>query len=249
MILYFSGTGNSEYVAKRISEQLQDGCINLFTKIKSQDTSDLYSSTPWIIVTPTYAWRIPRIVNSWLKSTSLTGHQKIYFVMTCGGNISNAEKYLKALCRDKHLEFMGCYPIIMPENYIAMFPTPDKTEAKNIINKAEETIDSLIPQIQAEQIIPQSALTLHDRLNSSIVNDIFYPLFVHANKFHVTNNCISCGQCVKVCPLQNIQLIQGTPVWKDNCTHCMSCISRCPKEAIEYGKQSKGRPRYTCTKL
>ena len=29
-----------------------------------------------------------------------------------------------------------------------------------------------------------------------------------------------------------------------NCTHCMACICYCPKEAIEYGKKSKGKPRY-----
>jgi epoxyqueuosine reductase QueG len=44
--------------------------------------------------------------------------------------------------------------------------------------------------------------------------------------------------------LNNIRLENGKPVWGKNCTHCMACICYCPKEAIEYGKKSKGKPRY-----
>lgn len=48
----------------------------------------------------------------------------------------------------------------------------------------------------------------------------------------------------KKCPLNNIKLINGKPVWNKNCTHCMACICYCPVKAIEYGKKSKNKPRY-----
>ena len=47
-----------------------------------------------------------------------------------------------------------------------------------------------------------------------------------------------------ICPLNNIHLENSKPVWGKNCTHCMACICYCPKEAIEYGRKSKGKPRY-----
>ena len=93
MILYFSGTGNSAYVAKRIGKMINDEVVHLFEKIKDNDFSPLQSKRPWVIVVPTYAWRIPRIVEYWLKNTPLQGNQDIYFVMTCGGSIGNAGKY------------------------------------------------------------------------------------------------------------------------------------------------------------
>ena len=58
MILYFSGTGNSEYVAKRIEKEIKSESLNLFKKIRNNDYSSLTSHNPWIIVVPTYAWRI-----------------------------------------------------------------------------------------------------------------------------------------------------------------------------------------------
>ena len=96
MILYFSGTGNSAYVAKRIGKEVMDDVINLFEKIRNKDNSKLYSEDSWIIVVPTYAWRIPHIVQNWIENTEFTGSKDIYFVMTCGENIGNAGKYLKS---------------------------------------------------------------------------------------------------------------------------------------------------------
>ena len=67
MILYFSGTGNSEYAAKRIAAELQDEAVNLFHKIRRNDCSKINSETPWVIVTPTYGWSIPLILQEWLS--------------------------------------------------------------------------------------------------------------------------------------------------------------------------------------
>ena len=246
MILYFTGTGNSQYVAKRMGKGVEDETYNLFQRIKENDYSSLHSNKPWIVVAPTYAWRIPRILENWIEKTELLGNKEIYFVMTCGGNIGNAGKYLKSLSTKKGMAYLGCYEIVMPENYIAMFSTPDKSEAVSIIKKAETKIDKAIAVIRSGKAFPQPKITFTDKMSSGIVNDFFYPFCVHAKKFHVTNKCISCGKCVRVCPLTNIRLENGKPVWEDSCTHCMACICRCPKEAIEYGKHSQGLPRYTC---
>lgn len=248
MILYFSGTGNSEYTAKRIGKEIQDETLSLFEKIRSRDCSDMYSDRPWVIVTPTYAWRIPRILQDWLCRTGLKGNRDIYFVMTCGGTIGNADAYVRKLCVSKGMNYMGCIPIVMPENYIALYSTPSLNEALEIISRAEDTIDRASQLINSKGTYRQSTVSVKDRINSGIINDIFYPAIVHAKKFHATDACISCGKCEKVCPLNNIRLEGKRPVWGNDCTHCMACICRCPSGAIEYGKHSVGLVRYTCPK-
>lgn len=246
MILYFSGTGNSEYVAKRIAEETEDEVVNLFEKIRNHDFSKLHSDRPWVIVSPTYAWRIPRILQQWLEKTAFSGNSGIYYVMTCGGSIGNSGKYLRKLSDSKHMRYLGCFSIVMPENYIAMFSTPEKEAALHTIHQAEAAIDKASHMIKIGKPFPHQTLTLTDKINSSIVNSIFYPMFVHAKKFYAKDTCISCGKCADVCPMHNIRLENGKPVWGKDCTHCMACISRCPREAIEYGKHSEGKPRYTC---
>lgn len=68
MVLYFTGTGNSRYIATRISEALGDELLSMNDRIKAGDTLPVASGERLVIVTPTYAWRIPRIVWDWLAS-------------------------------------------------------------------------------------------------------------------------------------------------------------------------------------
>lgn len=249
MILYFSGTGNCEYVAKRIWQVTKDEVLNLFGKIRDGIYTSISSNRSWVVVAPTYAWRIPRILQQLLEKTEFTGNKDIYFVMTCGGGIGNAEKYLKKLSEVKGMNYMGCYPIKMPENYIALFTTPTREQALEIISQAEKEIDYSAEFVKEGKVFPRISPTWRDKLSSGIVNDLFYPMFVHAKKFYVTNACVSCGKCVAVCPLNNILLKNCSPEWGNVCTHCMACICRCPTEAIEYGEHSKGLFRYTCPEI
>lgn len=248
MILYFSGTGNSAYVAKKIGQKIGDTVADLFEKIRTNDFSKLQSDRPWIIVAPTYAWRIPHILQEWLKNTELQGNKDLYFVLTCGGSIGNAGSYLKQLAGEKNMNYCGCLPLVMPENYIAMFSTPTKEEALNIIAQEESEIAKAAVLIQKGESFQKRNPTMKDKMSSGIVNKLFYPLFVHARKFYATDRCISCGKCAVVCPLNNIKMRSDQPEWGTECTHCMACINHCPTEAIEYGKHSKGLPRYTCPK-
>ena len=87
MILCFSGTGNSRYIAKKIADTLQDKIIDLNLKIKAADCSPMETGHNIIVVAPTYAWRIPRIVSEWLSKTDLVSAEHIWFVMDCGGFI------------------------------------------------------------------------------------------------------------------------------------------------------------------
>lgn len=248
MVLYFTGTGNSEYVAKRISEALYDDYLNLFDKLKNNDFTEVRSEKPFVIASPTYGWQIPHILRDWLKNTKLTGNKNVYFVMTCGGEMGNSSKYLKALCDEMDMNYKGVSEIVMPENYIALFASPEKTEALKIIAKAEPEIDKTADLILNNKAIPEKKAGVIDRLKSGIVNTVYYPAVIHSKKFYATDACISCGKCEKLCVMSNIKIVNGKPRWEDNCTHCMACICRCPKEAIEYGNASKNKPRYTCPK-
>ena len=68
MILYFSGTGNSEYTAKRIGEEINDEIMNLGEKIRSRDFSGIHSDTPWVWPPPPTRGESPASCrNGWKK--------------------------------------------------------------------------------------------------------------------------------------------------------------------------------------
>ena len=249
MIFCFSGTGNSRYIAQRIAEALQDQVIDLNAKIKVGDHIPIRTGRDVIVVTPTYAWRIPRIVADWLGKTELTGAERIWFVMDCGSEIGNAAKYNRQLAGQKKLRCMGTAQIVMPENYIAMFGVPQAEEARKIVEKAEPDIADVIARLKQGQSFSAPRNRFYDRLMSGPVNPVFYRFIVKASAFRAGDSCTGCGQCARKCPMNNIRLENGKPIWGEKCTHCMACICYCPVEAIEYGKKSVGKPRYQFEKL
>ena len=93
-----------------------------------------------------------------------------------------------------------------------MFSTPTKEEASKIIDRAEKVIDLAAVCIKNGQSFKHPNVSFNDKISSSVINKLFYPLFVHAKKFYVLDDCISCGKCANVCPLHNIQLSNGKPV-------------------------------------
>ena len=107
MVFYFTGTGNSGYAARRIADGLGEPLLCLNDRIKAGDTAPVETGERLVIVTPTYAWRIPRIVEDWLLHTELTGAKRAWFVMTCGSEIGDADRYNRRLCQAKSLAFMG----------------------------------------------------------------------------------------------------------------------------------------------
>ncbi len=246
MIFYYTGTGNSRYIARRLAAALGDELFDMNDRIKRGDRSPVAVNGRAVFVTPTYAWRIPRIVREWIAGTALDGAEGAWFVMSCGSEIGSAARYNRALCAEKGFRYMGTAQVVMPENYIAMFNAPDDAEAARIIAAADPVIAQTARTVGEGRAFPAPRCSVYDRFMSGVVNRVFYPVLVRDKAFTADDKCISCGKCAALCPTNDITLENGRPVWHGRCTHCMACICRCPTGAIEYGRKSLGKPRYHC---
>ena len=244
MICYFSGTGNSQRAARQIALTTGDEIFSINQSLKARAEEKLCSEKPFVFVVPTYAWRIPRVVENWIRKTTFAGSQDAYFVLTCGDGCGNAAAYVRSLCEDKDFRFRGLAPVVMPENYVALFPTPEKEEAQAILERAKPQIDTLAAEIREGKPFSKEKVSLLGKLESGPVNPLFYLFSVGDRGFTASSGCTACGLCVRRCPLNNITIEGKQPQWHGNCTHCMACIGGCPTEAIEYKRRSKGRPRY-----
>ncbi len=246
MVIYFTGTGNSRWAAQYLAEELGQEALDCFEAVRGGRRDTYQSQEPWIFVCPTYAWRIPRVFEEFLLASRFQGNRKAYFLLTCGGSIGDAPTHLEKLCRKLGLEYMGTADLVMPENYVAMFQVPEPEEAEKIRCQALSVLGKQKEAIAAGQRLRPAQPGLKGRLQTWVVNPLFYLLCVRAKPFLATEDCVGCGVCVQKCPMNNVRLKNGRPVWGDSCTHCMACISYCPVEAVEYGAASRGKPRYRC---
>ena len=140
MIYWFSATGNSRYCARLLADKLGDHCTDAFHFIRDGVAAELSSAKPWIFVCPTYSWRLPRVFTDFLRASRLSGARDAYFVMTCGADIGAAPLRNRALAARLGLRCRGTLPVVMPENYIAMFSAPEREEALPILAAARPTL-------------------------------------------------------------------------------------------------------------
>ncbi|MEA4972718.1 MAG: EFR1 family ferrodoxin [Candidatus Metalachnospira sp.] len=248
MILYFSGTGNSRYLAEIIQKNTGDDLISLNERIKAENYNSIYSEKPLVFVVPTYAWQIPHIVRDFILRTEFKGNKMAYFILTCGVDTGNASHFTRLLCKHKNFKYMGLRTIVMPENYIALYSAPSRKMSAKLISAAVPKAAGAANYILKEKRLPLEKAGLADKAKSSLVNNLFYKFVISATGFYATDKCIGCGMCSKLCILNNIKLVNSKPVWGDKCTHCMACINACPTKAIEYKHNTKYKRRYYCTR-
>ena len=141
MILYFTGTGNSKFVADYLAEKLEDEVLSLNTVIKNGDKLICESEKPYIIIAPIYAWRVPAVVEERIKNAKLKGSKSVYCIVTMGENSGNADKYLKKIITGKGMNFTGYTGVVMQNNYLFMEKMPKPRDAstalKNVIPKLD----------------------------------------------------------------------------------------------------------------
>ena len=238
MIYYFSGTGNSRYVAEQLAKRLNDQTISLVGVEEISDDKTI------IVVCPIYAWLVPSIVMEFLRKKKLAPDQKLYLALTCGDNVGKAIERVK-----REISLDGAYSIIMPNNYVIGFdidPLPEQTEK---ILKAEGEIKKIAHEISQGLRRERYEKGRFAWYFGSVAGRLFQRFARSTKHFYSQDHCISCGRCARDCPVEAIELIEGRPVWhKPECEMCLGCLHACPVEAIQYGKSTRKKGRYTFEK-
>ena len=242
MIFYFSGTGNSQWIAEELARRTNDVAQNLAPLMKDGATSVFAGMDQTIgIVFPVYAWGAPLIVERFCESITLAPGAFAYAVCSCGDEAGKAMKRLK-----KCFPYQSAWSIAMPNNYIIGFDVDSPALTRQKIQAAHEKIASIAEAVLAKQ----NVYDVHEGAQAGMKTALIRPMFntfARATKsFSVDNGCNGCGLCARMCPIGAISMEGGKPVWvRKHCTQCMGCINRCPQRAIQYGSGTAKRGRYT----
>ncbi len=249
MIFYFSGTGNSFYAAQKIAETSGDSVYCIPDEMKRKDKKLEYfleAGESVGFVYPVYAWAPPFMVIEFIRRLSLPNYKDhfIYSVATCSQNIGNTMGVLKKEMRKKGMTLHSGFSLIMPNNYIILNDVDTENIEKKKLVEADERIGYIINSIQKQSrgVFDVTKGTF-PALLTTVINPVFNKFGMKPDKFYATAACTACGLCEKVCPVDNIKVI-NRPVFGSICTQCMACIQRCPEAAIQYGKTTVNKGRY-----
>lgn len=246
MIFYFSGTGNSLYVAQKLFENDDTELVDIAEALHEKRFEYEVKDDEKIgFVFPVYFYGLPSLVSEFVDNLTIKNNSKpfIYSVITCGGSIGNADKMLRKLLKKRNLELTSSFSVLMPSNYTMMYDVPTTEEQNLILQDAEKEIEKIAKLIETDK---KGNFAFHGYF--SIFTPIVYPIYGIYRKtknFYATEDCNNCGLCEEMCPSEVIQIKNGNPVWiGEKCSHCSMCINHCPQRAIQYGNSTIKRGRY-----
>jgi len=252
MVFYFTGTGNSLWAAKALSNAFDEPLISITDELKrglKDYTYVLKENERIFFVYPVHSWGPAVMVLQFIKSLKLNGYEKqsIYSVSTCGDECGYTSDRMHSALLRRGLTLTGSYSIIMPNNYILMqgFNVDTENVEKEKLQKAPDRINDIIEAIRLQSVVDLYHTGSIPFLKSRIIYLLFVKYAIGKNSFFSTEKCIACGLCERVCPTGTIsQSNTGKPKWRNTCVQCVACIHRCPVGAIEYGKQTQRKGRY-----
>lgn len=250
MVLYYSATGNTEYIAQELAARLGDECVNLLPRIKSGDNSLLRSEKPFVICAPIIVCEMPRFMSAYLEKQNFLGSRDVYFVFTSGGYCGCAGVLAKKLFKKKMMNYRGHAEFRMPRNYVASDAYSQHTaeEIEERILESRGRLNGVAELITSGQELSARKVQLWETVVTVPFNPVWVKYKLTSKDFFSTDKCIGCGKCERLCPLNNISIKDKRPVWGSNCTHCMACIGNCPVEAIEYGNITQKKEKYNFSK-
>lgn len=242
VIYWFSGTGNSLAVAMDLAKALGDAELIPLARIINHN---IPSSEKTGVVFPVYAFGLPIIVRRFLQRAAAASAKYIYTVATMGGLAGAVHQEARMLLTKQSATLAAGWSIQMPGNYPVLAGPPPAEKQSRIFARAQQRIAEIAALVSAGRTgIYEDTRGPLGWLLAPIHKPALNRFLEADGNFVVGKNCHHCALCARVCPVENIRMAEGQPVWMHHCEQCMACLQWCPTQAIEHGTSTVGKPRY-----
>jgi ferredoxin len=216
IIYYFSGTGNSFKIAEELSRKLNNSKIIAVANARKEDITDTTDSIG--IVFPILMFGIPVYIKTFIKDFyPVFNTRYLFFIASNGGNVAGSFLQIRKIVHAQ-----------MSNKSFHSFTINRKCFCKDDFNKRIAEISAIVQAKEQKEIVK---VTFKDKIVLTGFINKLGNMFMKS-KFTVSNKCIGCGTCYKMCPVNNIKMVNGKPEWGPNCNVCYGCINWCPENAV-----------------
>lgn len=246
MIFYFSGVGNSLYVARRIAGETGDRLVAVDRCVADGDCRfDCSGERRVGFVFPVHFWGLPAIVADFvssLKLERLSGY--VFSVATYGTSTGQANWMMDRALHRIGIGLDGRFSVRMVDTWTPMFNLTDATENHRRELSAEAEIAAV-----AESVAACRRGRFDRGRVPHLVAGLYYATYGRQRltcRFSVDRGrCTGCGLCASQCPSAAIAIADGKPRWvKERCTLCLRCLHHCPHFAIQRGRNTAVHGQY-----
>ena len=250
-IFYFTGTGNSLAVAKDIANELEDSELISIPAVINGEIESNSSSIG--LVFPVYMWGIPNMVVNFVNKLNLTPDQYVFAVTTCAGQPGETLIQLKKILQKKNSDLHAGFAVREAPNTIQsdiIFIKIARLIERNekITRSGAERLEEITEAIKNKKEHEPEISSLFLNKFGKIVYKGGMSRINTMGQFWTDENCNLCLNCQRICPSDNIEIVNDKPHWNQNCEFCQACIQWCPKEAVHIEREDLNR-RYHNSKI
>jgi ferredoxin len=232
-ILYFTGTGNSLAVAKRIGGEL----LSIPQEICKKEVT--YADDAIGLIFPEYYGSLPKMVGYFIERAKFETDY-LFAVATCGSGAGMVLSDLQKIAEAHNIQFDYLNTLVMVDNFLPVFDI--ESEIKKLPEKrTEENLSQIVDDIKKrKEYIPSISLkakAMAPLMKKMLQNKVEE---YSAQGFVVSDGCTLCGICAKVCPTANISVSEKI-TFSDKCESCYACVHACPQTAIHLKKEKSDK--------
>ncbi len=238
IIFYFSGTGNCLDIARNIAKEIGGArIIRIKKKMPFFKVSDARKVG---FVFPCYGGGAPEDVLRFATKLKIRPGTYTFAVGSCSAYVGTGIAKLNKIIPLKYWNVITHHC-----SCIWLFPHKMMMPMLSVGEAQARSID--LAEKIAKDIVDEKVLRGNPPLNPfNVIENMGWPMIAKKKiaAFEVDNKCISCGQCVKLCPRENIKIEDGKAKIGSDCAQCMGCLQFCPENAISIGGITKKREHY-----
>ena len=232
--VYFSGTGNTKYCLERFLKYYNDN--KLYSIEDKNCIKEIKENSYIALAYPIYYSDLPIIVRNFIvDNKEIFKNKNIFIIVTMGLFSGDGAGCSARFLKEYGASIIGGLHLKMPD-CIGDVKALKKSleENKTIVKKADIKIKETVENLKNEHY-SKDGLTFINHLAGLFGQRLYFYKKTYRLKDKLKidyEKCISCGKCLNLCPMKNIELIDTKPAPQNKCTCCYRCISNCPKQAI-----------------
>lgn len=233
--IYFSGTGNSRYAAElfcnKYDETAKSFSIEDDNIIEAVKTEELL-----VFAYPVQYSTVPKILRDFIiENKELWENKKVFVIATMGLFSGDGAGILGRLLLQYGAEIIGGLHLKMPDSIgdEKVLKRPLEKN-KELVKKAEQKISKSVHLLKLGKPT-QEGIGILCRMAGFFGQRLYFEHKTknYSDKLYVDEDkCIGCGKCEKLCPMNNIRIVDKKVAQNNQCTMCYRCINNCQKQAM-----------------